>query len=449
MRPRNDVPTLFMELTDQIIDHLHADRAALQTCSLVCRSWQPAARFHLFNTMSACPEKCPFNELIAFLATTDDVAQHIMHFSLSGYRGISFADLESLLSSLTRLRTLTMDGLYISTSLSPYPVVQPEMVVPALAALNIKDCNVIDHGVDIFFRLLSYFGDIDTLRLSTWKNFSTYRGMEGLDELEGRIGYILPSHVRVTNLAFTSIPLHFLRQLCHPWSRPFWAFISGLSVEHRSISWDYVKQLGKVFAAPDTQLRRVSLMASQKLIVPDRGDHGTGILGLAALAAAFQDAQLPPVPDGPRDTTKEWKALRLEHCTTLDVFTVTLDHMDRDGHRRGREIFSTTVDLLTHVPSCVRQVRVKMVPHLDVNAIQFGLGETPRRKVLLEALDWQALDKVLSVPRFKDLTVTLEIVRSRGHSRKKCVEIVNNIRGELPLLFERGMLAVEVRDENE
>ncbi|KAF7968531.1 hypothetical protein HWV62_30191 [Athelia sp. TMB] len=37
------------ELTDIIIDFLHADRPALAACSLACRAWLPAARLHLFR----------------------------------------------------------------------------------------------------------------------------------------------------------------------------------------------------------------------------------------------------------------------------------------------------------------------------------------------------------------------------------------------------------------
>ncbi|KAJ6540140.1 hypothetical protein DFH09DRAFT_1323160 [Mycena vulgaris] len=36
------------ELTDQVIDHLHADRASLDNCALVSRSWLPASQYHLF-----------------------------------------------------------------------------------------------------------------------------------------------------------------------------------------------------------------------------------------------------------------------------------------------------------------------------------------------------------------------------------------------------------------
>lgn len=37
------------ELCDAIIDHLHANPAALRACALVCRTWVPASRYHLFE----------------------------------------------------------------------------------------------------------------------------------------------------------------------------------------------------------------------------------------------------------------------------------------------------------------------------------------------------------------------------------------------------------------
>jgi hypothetical protein len=40
------------ELIDMIIDLLHTDQAALTTCALVCRSWVPASRLHLFPLFS-------------------------------------------------------------------------------------------------------------------------------------------------------------------------------------------------------------------------------------------------------------------------------------------------------------------------------------------------------------------------------------------------------------
>ncbi|KAK0436766.1 hypothetical protein EV421DRAFT_1830825 [Armillaria borealis] len=40
------------ELFDRFIDFLHHDNEALKACSLVCRAWIPASRFHLFEWLS-------------------------------------------------------------------------------------------------------------------------------------------------------------------------------------------------------------------------------------------------------------------------------------------------------------------------------------------------------------------------------------------------------------
>ncbi|KJA14224.1 hypothetical protein HYPSUDRAFT_208889 [Hypholoma sublateritium FD-334 SS-4] len=43
-------PTAFPnEIYDYIIDHLHKNRRALSTCSLVCKDWRTTSRFHLFS----------------------------------------------------------------------------------------------------------------------------------------------------------------------------------------------------------------------------------------------------------------------------------------------------------------------------------------------------------------------------------------------------------------
>ncbi|KAJ7203971.1 hypothetical protein C8J57DRAFT_1407710 [Mycena rebaudengoi] len=40
------------ELTDQVIDHLHADPDALRACALVSSSWTPASQFHIFFSVN-------------------------------------------------------------------------------------------------------------------------------------------------------------------------------------------------------------------------------------------------------------------------------------------------------------------------------------------------------------------------------------------------------------
>jgi hypothetical protein len=47
-------PRLPPELIDAAIDQLHDDPEALALCTLVCKSWVPASRHHLFPTITVC-----------------------------------------------------------------------------------------------------------------------------------------------------------------------------------------------------------------------------------------------------------------------------------------------------------------------------------------------------------------------------------------------------------
>ena len=46
---RHKAARLPAELTDRVIDHLHSDKLALAKCSLVCKDWLPASRYHFFQ----------------------------------------------------------------------------------------------------------------------------------------------------------------------------------------------------------------------------------------------------------------------------------------------------------------------------------------------------------------------------------------------------------------
>jgi len=43
------MPALPNEVQDRILDFLHDDKLALKACALVCRTWVPTSRFHLFR----------------------------------------------------------------------------------------------------------------------------------------------------------------------------------------------------------------------------------------------------------------------------------------------------------------------------------------------------------------------------------------------------------------
>ena len=58
------------EIFEKFIDNLHDDKKALKQCALVCRSWVPRSRYHLFASITVSPPtstlaKLPFSDLVA------------------------------------------------------------------------------------------------------------------------------------------------------------------------------------------------------------------------------------------------------------------------------------------------------------------------------------------------------------------------------------------------
>lgn len=82
-------PRLPPELCDIIIDFLHPNRTALASCSLVCKSWTPASRYHLWRSMhlttpniSSFLSILPGSNVLPYVQTfkIDNAFKRITHF---------------------------------------------------------------------------------------------------------------------------------------------------------------------------------------------------------------------------------------------------------------------------------------------------------------------------------------------------------------------------------
>jgi hypothetical protein len=69
------------EIFDIVLDHLHDNRQALKVCSLVCKSWLSASRYHLFRSLvvrSRQSEK--FGQVVTHRFST--LPNYVIHFTL-------------------------------------------------------------------------------------------------------------------------------------------------------------------------------------------------------------------------------------------------------------------------------------------------------------------------------------------------------------------------------
>ena len=100
------LPAIPQELSDMIIDFLFKDVTALCSAALVCKSWLPASRFHLFSDIELNPNR----GLEVICAEYSTIPPHIRHLSIAGYLNQSqFVD-ETLLSLplLSNLKSLAL-----------------------------------------------------------------------------------------------------------------------------------------------------------------------------------------------------------------------------------------------------------------------------------------------------------------------------------------------------
>lgn len=127
------------ELTDQVIDHLHADAATLRNCALVARSWLPASQFHIFFSVNI-KHDTTCRLLCAILARSPHIAGYIrniyIYFEVANPSFTSLLDLRiphprrlsivncpntvklGLLQHLIELPTLTDIRFFSGTSVS-------------------------------------------------------------------------------------------------------------------------------------------------------------------------------------------------------------------------------------------------------------------------------------------------------------------------------------------
>ncbi|RPD55196.1 hypothetical protein L227DRAFT_657046 [Lentinus tigrinus ALCF2SS1-6] len=407
-----------------IIDYLHGHRNALKGCSLVCKGWKASSRHHLFHAVSFSPERVAFSDLLVFLASSPDVCAYIKEITLSGYRGISLKDLRAALHPLRCLRSVTLDRLHISKPNWREPMLEP--VVGVLDTLRITSSNVLGTDLSVFFDLLGLFSKLSALHLCNSLDYSMAIDRHRFDLTTTASDRFR----RVEKLVLRALPLHALDAILHRNHNTHrWASLRTLWMDGCCSTWEHVKRIGEFIAVIGPQLREVAVRPHSMLLVRDE-------------LLANGQATVVTI----RDTAEDWQALRLDKCTKLDVFKISVGHDDPMSRQIGKAIFRSTVDLLTHLPSTAVEVRVGFAPGRE----RYNLHGNQFRhyRDSLMALDWQALDRTLSADRFEKLRVVLDLGLARGtFCMKKCQELFKCARHALPGLDSRNMLELDFTKE--
>ncbi|RDX46334.1 hypothetical protein OH76DRAFT_1473495 [Lentinus brumalis] len=377
-------PVFPAEVTDIIIDYLHNCPYTLKWCSLVCRDWTASSRYHLFYTMSFSSERAAFSDVLAFIHSVPNIYPYIKAITLSDYRGISLKDVRAVLEPLTSLCSVTLDRLHISKPHWREPVLEPALHALATLRTGISSCNVVEFDTSLLLRLLGLFSEITTLHLA--HTMSSY-------------------------------------------SMRFHDFGSSLNNSAHSQS----KSSICCFIATTSRIAGPPCTRSASTEAAGRGSMS----GRSASSLLWSGNGQPPAAATTNDMIEKWRALRLDQCTKLEVFKISVGHVDYFARRDSKAVFRATVDLLTHLPSTVKQVRIGFSPD------RFSLPDNRFEQYndFLMGLDWQALDDTMAAPKFKTLTVVLDVglVKERFNV-EQCQELSRCATNALPGLDSRDML---------
>jgi hypothetical protein len=154
------------ELIDIIIELLHDDRAALAICALVCRSWVPASRSHLFSKIDITPQNWKVaSELLS--SATCTIAFAVKELTLSAIDALS--DLHDITRRLYNVALLWLHNSNLTNG-QEYP---RRALVPLLQNLKRLCLVSVIFDEDVLLWLLhhssllesfsSYYGSIKAL----------------------------------------------------------------------------------------------------------------------------------------------------------------------------------------------------------------------------------------------------------------------------------------------
>jgi hypothetical protein len=125
------------ELTDKIINLLHTNRLTLALCSLVCRSWVPASRRHLFSQVLVTPENN--SRVLELLSSTRcTFASSVNHLVLIEID--QFSNLSGITSRLSHVKELAL----CDSKLAGEAVFPPPTSAPFLCDLETLELGNID-----------------------------------------------------------------------------------------------------------------------------------------------------------------------------------------------------------------------------------------------------------------------------------------------------------------
>ncbi|CAL1705970.1 unnamed protein product [Somion occarium] len=373
-------PQLAPELIDEIIDHLHDDMPSLSSCSRVCKTWTPAAQFHLFHSIvaHAVPplDKETYDGAI-FTRFSDFVNAKEAEKLLPYVRELRFdPGLASLkppqlpyevlcaaLLKLPSLHTLTLHYL----ELPPLPETVPALC-HRLRSLNLK--KMIDDEGSRLVGILRCFNVVD--RLSIDYHHWTLGGVLDFVSVEDMVGW----KTRVQNFQHYRRPLVSTLKLIH--DSAYWALSlvepRALTSLYLDVSWatflPNYEEIGAFLYNTSSGLLDLTLDISGRRL-------GEDILPYLANSNAH-------ITLGGALDVKKMNIACCKNVVRLTVAIALPDNPNDDNHvLYCRKQWDDLVALLSDPPSSVR--------HLTID-----FRRSVPAYIVIRDYNWSSLDAVLA-----------------------------------------------------
>ena len=182
------------ELTDRVIDHLHTDKLALANCSLVCRTWLPASRYHFFQTNIRLTDRNIHSFVELLNSPTSTFFEHELNVEIFPERfdkpqGVNCI-FDTILHHLFRLKIKSLRLVCVRWDIEDEILEEVFKYFATISSLDLLDVKFSVR--DQFIKFITSF-----LSLETWSLRSINFGTDDFTQITS---FTLPSLLRTVDL---------------------------------------------------------------------------------------------------------------------------------------------------------------------------------------------------------------------------------------------------------
>ncbi|RPD59212.1 hypothetical protein L226DRAFT_614050 [Lentinus tigrinus ALCF2SS1-7] len=374
--PEPPLPFLPLELEYMILEHLQYDRRTLQTCSLVCKDWQPTAHSYLFRELYASGKE-KLETLPWLLSSAPDIRWNVQSLVLSGARldADSFISLRALMKLIANLPNLCeLEVADIPFSIDPGVVDMPHRQSLHYLRLAASHCKK-----DNFFclmNIISLFSSIIKVELSAEDDVRNPM-QEALPPPEQLVQEgLIPSGgpVEIHALEALEIEPHWL-PILYASLRALGALSSTMPGIELSLSYDIISYDHALSIDDENELHMLIT------------GYGTFLRQLGPSLRRLSFYYFYPIVYGHTYFTGRWDVLGLSACTNLEHLTLDLStptsYFDSEAADTMSIAFSAYLEILCLVPSA------------RLRGVGLGVAVADMKNDPVFRMDWGRLEDAL------------------------------------------------------